>query len=103
MFKCFLFLQTFYLKGPQGIRGPPGEDGVGMPGKEGERGDPGPSGKIFISFNSLHQYFLIIWQYLGSPGPRGPSGQCPMHCMFAPQAYMTQQTNKGPQPYSIKG
>lgn len=39
----------FYLKGEQGNRGPPGEDGVGMPGKDGERGDTGPPGMTYHS------------------------------------------------------
>uniref|UniRef100_A0A336MTY9 CSON001286 protein n=1 Tax=Culicoides sonorensis TaxID=179676 RepID=A0A336MTY9_CULSO len=68
--------------GLQGPRGPPGEDGIGYPGKSGEPGVPGPP---------------------GHPGAQGPPGQCPLHCMYGPQAYMAPQTSKGPPAYTFKG
>lgn len=40
--------------------GPPGNDGVGLPGRQGDRGEPGRPGKSIISKN-LQDFFQIIY------------------------------------------
>lgn len=81
--------------------GPPGSEGIGLPGRPGDKGEAGRPGITLIGFiimKTLIKYNNTdhLTGVPGHKGSRGDAGVCPDCVSYAYRSYNPQANNKGP-------